>query len=60
MPKVAPFYSLKEVSEQVQNRVHHNNSACPVAREIPEHERKPGTEGYRLCVHCFNLNNQGR
>ncbi len=60
MPKVEPFYWSKEVNKQPQNRVHHNNSACPLVRTIPLQDRKPGTDGYRLCDDCLKLNNEGR
>jgi hypothetical protein len=58
VPKVAAFYSTREVNKQVQNRVHHNNSECPLVREIAKHDMRPGTDGYRLCDDCLSLNNQ--
>jgi hypothetical protein len=60
MPRVAAFYSINESQKPQNQRVHHNNSACPPGRDIPQHERRPGTGGYRLCDDCQRLNNEGR
>ena len=60
MPSVAAFYSINEGSKPADKRVHHNNSACPPGRDIPQNERRNGTGGYRLCDDCARLNNQGR
>ncbi len=60
MPRVADFYSVNEVTKPQQNRVYHNNSACPPGRDIPANERRSGTMGYRLCDDCERLNRQGR
>ncbi len=60
MPRVPEFYSINEVQKPQQHRVYHNNSACPPGRDIPANERRPGTNGYRLCEDCNRLNNQGR
>ena len=56
MPKVAAFFSVNEKLKLPEHRVHHNNSACPPARDMPSSERKPGTNGYRLCNGCARLN----
>lgn len=60
MPRIADFYSINEVKKPVEQRVHHNNSACPPGRDIPQNERRSGTGGYRLCNDCNELNRQGR
>jgi hypothetical protein len=60
MPHTADFYSINEVVKPQQNRVYHNNSACPPGRDIPPGERRAGTSGYRLCADCTRLNAQGR
>jgi hypothetical protein len=60
MPYVAPFYSVNEVNKPPNNRVHHNNSACPSGRDIPQWERQQGTGGYRLCEDCQRYNAEGR
>jgi hypothetical protein len=60
MPQVYAFYSINEIEKPATKRVHHNNSACPPGRDIPQNERRQGTGNYRLCQDCNNLNNQGR
>lgn len=60
MPPTPAFYSVNETQKPAANRVHHNNSACASGRDIPQHERKPGSGGYRLCDNCNSLNNQNR
>ena len=60
MPRVDPFYSVNEAQKPAANRVHHDNSACRPAQDIPRSERRDGTGGYRLCGDCARLNSQGR
>lgn len=60
MAPTAAFYSINEVQKPTNHRVHHNNNACPPGRDIPAHERRAGTGGYRLCEDCNRLNAQGR
>jgi len=60
MPSVPAFYSINEVKKPQTDRVYHNNSACPPGRDIPQNERRPGTNNYRLCQDCTRLNDQGR
>jgi hypothetical protein len=60
MPRVADFHSINEASKPIGQRVYHNNSTCPPGRDIPQHERRTGTGGYRLCDDCDNLNRHGR
>jgi hypothetical protein len=60
MPTRQPFYSINETKKPRDGRVYHNNSACPSGREIPENERRDGTEDYRLCRNCAELNRDGR
>lgn len=60
MPYTPAFYSVNEGKKPAESRVHHNNSACPAERDILQHERRPGTGGYRLCLDCKQLNSQGR
>lgn len=47
MPAVAPFHSINELDKPAHLRVHHDNSACPSGRDIPENEGKkePGALG---------------
>ena len=60
MPRTPEFHSVNEVQKPADKRVHHNNSACPPGRDIPQHERRAGTGNYRLCHDCKLLNDQGR
>jgi hypothetical protein len=60
MPQVPAFYSANEEKKQPAHRVHHNNSTCPPGRDIPQHERRPNTGGYRLCHDCAERNRQGK
>jgi hypothetical protein len=55
MAKVAPFYSVNEIKKPPQSRVYHDDSACHPGRDIPPHERRFGTGGYRLCEDCARL-----
>lgn len=59
MPKVPAFHSVNEAKKPAANRVHHNNSACAPGRDIPKHERRDGTGGYRLCDVCTEENRKG-
>jgi hypothetical protein len=60
MTKVAEFYSINEDKKSASHRVHHNNGACPPGRDIPQHERKLGSGGYRLCDDCERANREGK
>ena len=55
MSKVSTFYSVNEAKKPEANRVHHNNDRCGPGKEIPQHERKQGDGGYRLCKDCKEL-----
>jgi hypothetical protein len=58
--KVPAFYSIHEATKLPASRIHHNNSACLLGRDIPPKERLAGTGGYRLCDQCARLNDPGR
>ena len=60
MPKTATFYSVNEDKKPAANRVHHDNSACRPGQDIPQNERRPGTNNYRPCDDCKKLNDQGK
>ena len=60
MPIVAPFCYLYEFRKPVEERVHHNNIACSIARLIPSWQKKPGTGDYPLCKECEKCNVEGR
>lgn len=53
--RVAPFHSVNETKKPIEDRVYHNNNACPSGRDIPRQERLPGNGGYRQCKHCKRL-----
>jgi len=53
--KVPEFYSVNEIKKLEELRVHHNNDSCPSGRNIPQHERRSGVGGYRLCKECQTL-----
>jgi hypothetical protein len=59
MLRVSDFHSINEMLKPAQNRVYHNNGACPPGRDIPQNERRPGTGGYRLCKDCDERNHRG-
>jgi hypothetical protein len=58
MPATPAFHSINEVKKPAADRVHHNNSACPPGRDIPQHETRPGDGDYRWCHDCAQLNNE--
>ena len=60
MPATQKFYSINEAKKPPAHRVHHNNSACPPGRDIPQNERRLGDGGYRLCDDCIRLNKEGK
>jgi hypothetical protein len=60
MPTTADFRSSNEINKPLADRVYHNNYACPLGREIPQNERKYGSNGYQLCDECNRLNQQDR
>jgi len=60
MPYVIDFHSINEIFKPLTSRVYHNDSECPDGRNIPQGERRPGTDGYPLCTICRKLNEQLR
>jgi hypothetical protein len=60
MPKVTAFYSVNEAIKPAGQRVYHDNSLCAPGRDIPQNERRTGTNNYRHCDDCTKLNDQGR
>lgn len=51
MSKVSPYHS----SNRSDPDVHHDHDDCPTGQQIPEHNRVPGTGGYRRCNQCTEL-----
>ena len=40
----------------LQQPLHHDNPDCPLGKQIPPEERRPGTGGRSLCIECAKLN----
>lgn len=54
--RVLPFNSINEAQKPIEDRVYHNNNKCRAWYQIPDNEKRRGEAGYRLCIHCKNLN----
>jgi hypothetical protein len=52
---VAAFRSLLEFKKPLEERIHHNNDVCSIAREIEAWQRAPGTGDYPLCNECRQI-----
>jgi len=50
--QVSPYYSINEASKPKNIQVHHTDEECRAGRDIPKHERRQGTGGYRHCDDC--------
>lgn len=55
MAKVPTYYSVRQASKPEAHRIHHDNDRCFSGRDIPQHDRRDGDKGYRLCVECIRL-----
>ena len=55
MATVPTFYSVHQAKKPEDHRVYHDNDRCFSGRDIPQHERLEGDNGYRLCVECVRL-----
>jgi hypothetical protein len=51
---------VNEEKKPANQRVYHDNINCRPGQDIPPHERRPGTGGYRLCEICDDLDRKGR
>lgn len=60
MPTIPVFYSEKEATRPAAMRVYHNNAGCEWVKQIPEDQRRPGTNAYHLCEDCERLNSRGK
>jgi hypothetical protein len=60
MPAVPAFHSIHEANKPAGKGVYHTNSLCALGRAIPTADRRAGTAGYQLCVHCADYNRLGR
>jgi len=56
MPTVATTHSIKPNAP----RVYHNNSRCAELNNIQAEDRRQGTGGRPVCLHCSSLNSQGK
>ena len=45
---VSPYYSINPSDPDV----HHKHSDCLSGKQIPAHNKRPGTNNYPLCKHC--------
>lgn len=53
--KEKPFHSTNPTDPDV----YHECSNCPAGKQIPSHNRAPGTGGYRRCKKCDSLISTG-
>lgn len=51
MVKVAPYYS----SDPRDPDVYHDHDDCPSGQQIPDQNKRLGTNGYRRCEHCVRM-----
>jgi hypothetical protein len=49
--KVSAYHS----SNPSDPDVYHDHDNCPTGKQIPAHNRVPGTGGYRRCKQCTDL-----
>lgn len=56
MPTVASTHSIKPNAP----RVYHNNSRCAERNNIQVEDRRQGTGGRPVCLHCCSLKSQGK
>jgi hypothetical protein len=56
MPRVAPFYCVKEQEKPHRDRVYHNNSLCQVGQRLKKTGWHLGTGGNRVCKVCAKIN----
>jgi hypothetical protein len=48
MARVAPYHS----SNPKDPDVYHDDDQCPTGKQIPTHNKRSGTNGYRRCKQC--------
>jgi hypothetical protein len=46
------YYSINEEKKPAADRVYHSNANCRAGRDIPQSERRSGTNDYRPCKDC--------
>jgi hypothetical protein len=57
--RVPPFHHLREARKPPDQRVYHDNDACPLGRLIRPIERREGMAGLRQCKECYRLGMTG-
>jgi hypothetical protein len=55
MARVPTFYSVLQAKKPEDHRIYHDNDRCFPGRDIPQHDRRVGDNGYRLCLECTRL-----
>ncbi len=53
---MSSYYSINEADKPPAERRYHDNEDCPPGGEIPARNRRPGSNGYRLCGQCKRMN----
>ncbi len=48
--KVSPYHSKNPTDPDV----YHDYDDCPTGRQIPQHNKAPGTNNYRRCKDCID------
>jgi len=49
--KVSSYYSINPSDPDV----YHDHDNCPNGQQIPQKNRRSGTNGYPLCKHCKDM-----
>lgn len=49
--RVSNYYSINPTDPDV----YHWFNNCPTGKQIPEHNKRSGTNGYRKCKDCIEL-----
>jgi hypothetical protein len=49
--KVSAYYSTNPSDPDV----YHDHDDCPVGQQIPAHNKRQGTNGYRRCLSCTKM-----
>jgi hypothetical protein len=53
MPKTSAWHSVKQPH-------HHDNTKCTEGNNVEKENRREGTGGKPLCVHCAQLDRDGK
>ncbi len=55
MPTIPAYHSATQTKKPEAHRIYHDSDRCFSGRDIPQHQRLEGDEGYRRCVECNRL-----